>query len=88
MVSRYIIVGSLSATFFYFFLFLLFFLDGDLDRDLECLLRELFLLGELLRDLCFRFGDLERLRERDFFRRDELGGEGLRDLDGEGLRDA
>ena len=88
MVSRYIIVGSFSATFFYFFLFLLFFLDGDLDRDLECLLRELFLLGELLRDLCFRFGDLERLRERDFFRRDELGGEGLRDLDGEGLRDA
>ena len=80
----------------YFFFFLLFFLAGDLDRDLERFFRdELFLTGVPLRDLerlrlCLPpLG--ERLRDRDLPRpRDELR---LRDRDrlefeGEGVRDS
>ena len=92
-----------AASFFFllswihFFFFLLFFLEGDLERDLDRFFRDEFLLeGEPLRDLerlrlCLLPG--ERLRDRDLARpRDELR---LRDRDldrlefeGEGVRDS
>ena len=80
---------------FHFFLFLLFFFEGDFDRDLDRFFRdELFFTGVPLRDLDrFRFclvpGDL--LRDRDLpHPRDELR---LRDrdrleLEGEGVRES
>lgn len=85
----------IASHFIHFFFFLLFFLDGDLERDLDRFFRdELFLVGVPLRDLdrlrlCFPLG--ERLRDRDLPRpRDELR---LRDRDrlefeGEGVRDS
>ena len=85
----------IATHFRHFFFFLLFFLAGDLDRDLDRFFRdELFLAGVPLRDLdrlrlCFPTG--ERLRDRDLPRpRDELR---LRDrdrleLEGEGVRDS
>ena len=80
---------------FHFFLFLLFFFEGDFDRDLDRFFRdELFFTGVPLRDLdrfrlCLVPGDL--LRDRDLPRpRDELR---LRDrdrleLEGEGVRES
>lgn len=73
MVKRSCYHLLLQLWYFYFFRFLLFFLDGDRDRDLERRFLEL-LLGEPLRErdrerrfLC-SFG--ERLLERDLdFRR-------------------
>lgn len=80
---------------FHFFFFLLFFLDGDLERDLDRFFREeLFFTGVPLRDLerlrfCLPLGDL--LRDRDLPRpRDELPlrDRDLLELEGEGDLDS